>query len=106
VLPGLPSNRTSITPSRIPVSNGMMPLLIYPPMNFDAEFRADGSGTFSIPYTFTWRCSGGAVTVVWSTGGMNRIRILGDGNRLSITMTECATPPMCHMGATFAGARR
>jgi hypothetical protein len=79
---------------------------LYPPMNFDAEFHADGSGTFSIPYTFTWRCSGGAVTVVWSTGGMNRIRILGDGNRLSITITECATTPMCHMGATFAGARR
>jgi hypothetical protein len=79
---------------------------LYPPMNFDAEFRPDGSGTFSIPYTFNWRCSGGAVTVVWSTGGMNRIRILGDGNRLAITITECATTPMCHMGVTFPGARK
>jgi hypothetical protein len=64
----------------------------------------DGSVRNSTGPTGSWRCSGGTVTVSWSHGGVDTIRISPEGNRLSITITKSGY--LIGQGDTFTADRK
>ena len=72
----------------------------------ETVFRSDGSGSNSTGQTSSWTCSGGMVIARWDVGAVEHIKISGDGNKLSISIVNCGTAPLCTLGATFPAERK
>ena len=72
----------------------------------ETVFRSDGSGSNSTGQTSSWTCSGRMVIARWDRGAVEHIKISGDGNRLSISIVNCGTAPLCTLGARFPAMRK